>query len=81
MNKPEFVYITYIEATPEAVWQALTSPEFTARYWAGRRIESDWQVGSPVRHLRPDGGDFGEGEVLAADPPRPPVLHVPAAHR
>ena len=70
MDKPDFVYVVFIQSTPAAVWQALTTPEFTARYWGGRRIESDWQVGSPVRHLRPDGGSYGEGEVLAADPSR-----------
>ncbi len=70
MGKPDFVYVVFIQSTPEAVWQALTTPEFIAKYWRGRRIESDWQTGSPVRHLRPDGGSYGEGEVLEADPPR-----------
>jgi uncharacterized protein YndB with AHSA1/START domain len=70
MSKPEFVYVIFIQSTPEAVWQALTEPEFIAKYWGGRRLESDWQVGSPVRHMRPDGGSFGEGKVLAADPSR-----------
>ena len=32
MNKPEFVYVTYIETTPEKLWQALTSSEFSRRY-------------------------------------------------
>ena len=70
MNKPDFVYVVFIQSTPEAVWQALTTPEFTARYWDGRRIESDWQFGSPVLHILPDGRAIGEGKVLAADPPR-----------
>lgn len=67
--KLKTVYVTYINSTREKVWQALTSGEFTARYWGGRRIESDWQVGSTVRHIRPDGGVDWEGEVLMAEPP------------
>lgn len=47
MDKPHFVYTTYIASTPERVWQALTDPEFTAAYW-GVVLESDWKVGSPV---------------------------------
>ena len=70
MNRPDFVYVVFILSTPEAVWQALTTPEFTARYWDGRRIESDWRVGSSVLHVLPDGRAIGEGKVLAGDPPR-----------
>jgi uncharacterized protein YndB with AHSA1/START domain len=47
MDKPEFVYKTYIRTTPELLWRALTDPAFTARYWE-TTLESDWQVGSPV---------------------------------
>lgn len=42
------VYVTYIAATPEKVWAALTSGEFTRQYSFGRTIESDWTVGSRV---------------------------------
>ena len=35
MNKPEFVYTTYISTTPERLWQALTEPAFTRQYWDG----------------------------------------------
>ena len=37
MSKPEFVYVTYIETTPEKLWHALTDSEFTERYWFGAR--------------------------------------------
>src|SRR5271165_7041469 len=33
MEGPEFVYTTYIRTTPERLWQALTDPAFTRRYW------------------------------------------------
>jgi uncharacterized protein YndB with AHSA1/START domain/DNA-binding transcriptional ArsR family regulator len=43
----DFVYTTYINTTPERLWQALTEPAFTRRYW-GVALESDWKVGSTV---------------------------------
>ncbi|MFI9810886.1 ArsR/SmtB family transcription factor [Saccharothrix variisporea] len=67
--KPEFVYVTYIESTPEKVWEALTDPEITARYWGHRNV-SDWQVGSTWAHRRADSDvDDVVGEVLESDPP------------
>jgi uncharacterized protein YndB with AHSA1/START domain len=47
MRKPEFVYVTYIETTPEKLWQALTSSAFTKPYWWNTEVKSDWKVGSP----------------------------------
>src|SRR5580704_6401848 len=51
MDQTTFVYTTYIHATPERVWQGLTDPAFTERYWrhpksGGISISSDWQKGS-----------------------------------
>ena len=72
MTRPEFVYTIYIRATPEQVWQGLTAPEFTRRYWGGVALVSDWRVGSPVLwQSSPDGEpqDWGQ-EVLAAEPYR-----------
>src|SRR6202161_4150596 len=34
MDAPSFVYTTYIQTTPERLWQALTEPAFTERYWS-----------------------------------------------
>ncbi|MDH2427934.1 metalloregulator ArsR/SmtB family transcription factor [Sphaerisporangium sp. TRM90804] len=47
MGNPEFVYTTYITTTPERLWQALTDPAFTRRYW-GASHESDWKAGSTM---------------------------------
>jgi DNA-binding transcriptional ArsR family regulator/uncharacterized protein YndB with AHSA1/START domain len=47
METPSFVYTTYIRTTPERLWQALTEPAFTARYWA-TTLESDWKAGAAV---------------------------------
>ena len=47
MDKPEFVYTTYIRTTPEQLWRGLTDPIFTRRYWS-LSWESDWRAGSPL---------------------------------
>lgn len=47
MEKPEFVYTTYIRTTPERLWQALTEPSFTRRWWQ-TSFETEWTVGSPM---------------------------------
>jgi len=47
MEKPQFVYTTYIGTTPEKLWQALTEPSFTRRWW-DTTLETDWQVGSAM---------------------------------
>lgn len=70
MDRPAFVYVTYIATTPEKLWTALTDGEFTRRYWGGRRIQSDWKVGSPVSHVREDGGIGWQGKVLQSERPR-----------
>ena len=45
MSSTEFVYTSYIATTPEKLWQALTDPAFTSRYW-GATFTSDWTAGS-----------------------------------
>lgn len=47
MTTTDFVYTTYITTTPERLWQALTDPAFTERYW-GLSFETDWAVGSTM---------------------------------
>jgi len=69
-----FVYVTYIRTTPEALWSALTGPDFMKKYWFGMVIETDWQPGSAWRMVFPDGRIADTGEVLEADPPRRIVL-------
>ncbi|MEU8232948.1 SRPBCC family protein [Actinoplanes sp. NPDC048967] len=68
--KPAFVYVTYIHATPQRVWEALTDADLTGVYWGHHNI-SDWQPGSPWEHRRTDGSGIadGGGVVLEADPP------------
>ena len=70
MSKPEFVYVTYIETTPEKLWEALTDGDFTERYWFGARLKSDWKVGSTFEMLRSDGTVSDAGKVVEVDRPR-----------
>jgi uncharacterized protein YndB with AHSA1/START domain len=70
-DKPVFVYVTYIESTPENVWEALTDADITAEYWGHRNV-SDWQVGSRWEHQRTDGTNTADvvGVVVESAPPR-----------
>ena len=70
-DRPSYVYVTYIESTPERVWAALTDADLTARYWGHSNV-SDWQAGSPWEHRRVDGSGIADvaGTVLESVPPR-----------
>jgi uncharacterized protein YndB with AHSA1/START domain len=75
MDKPQFVYVTYIATTPEKLWKALTDPDLTTRYWQHVNV-SHWQPGSPWEHR--DSGIQGApllvGRVLESSPARRLVL-------
>jgi len=65
------VYSVFIRATPEQVWDAITKPEFTTRYFHGTRIESTFEPGAPYLSLAGDSDQtLVDGEVLESDPPR-----------
>jgi uncharacterized protein YndB with AHSA1/START domain len=64
------VYVIYIASTPQKVWEALTSSEFTTQFFFGRSVESDWKVGSPWILRNQDGTVDVRGEVRESDPPR-----------
>ena len=76
MSKPEFVYVIYIHATPEKIWQALINPEMTKEFWGRHRNSSDWKPGSEWRHQNyDDPSDVAvAGKVVESDPPRRLVL-------
>ena len=70
MPAPRHVFQTHIRATPEAVWQALTDPEFTRRYFHRTAVDSTWERGAGFRMILPDGADAVDGVVEEVDPPR-----------
>ena len=65
MDKPSFVYTTYIETTPERLWQALTDPAFTKRYW-NATFDTDWQAGSPMTWHQLGTTIADPGSIIAA---------------
>ena len=69
-GRPGYVYVTYIESTPERVWKALTHPDLTGQYWGHSNV-SDWQAGSRWEHRRVDGSGIADvvGTVLESVPP------------
>jgi uncharacterized protein YndB with AHSA1/START domain len=71
------VYRVYIKATPEAIWDAITKPEWTERYGYGGRAEFELRPGGAYLGYSSEGmrkmgaPDIAvDGEVLEADPPR-----------
>jgi uncharacterized protein YndB with AHSA1/START domain len=67
--KPAIVYTIYIASTPEQVWQALTSAEFSRQYFSGFAIEADLKVGGTFIARAPDGSVHISGEVIECAPP------------
>ncbi len=72
-----FTYTTYIEATPERVWRALTDRADTRRFWrhrtaGGKTFPSDWKKGSTWALVHEDVGVAvrdPEQVILESDPP------------
>lgn len=71
------LYRVYIKATPEAIWDAITNPDWTEKYGYGGRAEFDLRPGGAYRHLTSESmrsmgaSDVAvEGEVVETDPPR-----------
>jgi uncharacterized protein YndB with AHSA1/START domain len=71
------VYRVYIKATPEAIWDAITKPEWTQRYGYGGRGEYELRPGGAYRGYSSEGMRAHgapelavDGEVIEADPPR-----------
>ncbi len=67
---PKTVYVTYIAATPEKVFRALTEAEFTRAYFSGLAVKIEPKTGGTFQLLAPDGSVHIEGEVVEWSPPR-----------
>jgi uncharacterized protein YndB with AHSA1/START domain len=74
MDKSEFVYVIMIRTTPEKLWQALTEPEFTRKFWVDTVQECEWKVGASWKLIVPDGRVADAGEVVEIDRPHKLVL-------
>ena len=70
-------YQVYIKATPEAIWDAITTSEWTQQYGYRGGVEYDLRPGGVALALANEGMKamgapdvIVEGEVIEADPPR-----------
>ncbi|MFE0133735.1 ArsR/SmtB family transcription factor [Streptomyces sp. NPDC059037] len=71
-TKPSYVYVTYIESTPDKVWHALTDADLTAAYWGHSNVsDGEWKAGSGWAHRRIDGSGIDDvvGTVVESVPP------------
>jgi uncharacterized protein YndB with AHSA1/START domain len=75
------VYRIFIRATPQAIWDAITTPEWTQRFGYGLRDEIELRPGGKYRGQANEGmiamgmtGTIVDGEVIEADPPRKLVM-------
>jgi len=73
-SQSRVVYVIHIATTPEKLWNALTQPEFTRRYWCETWQVSQWTPGSDWRAMIPDGRIADSGRIILADKPRKLVL-------
>lgn len=72
------VHRIYIKATPEAIWDAITKPEWTERYGYTSLVEYDLRPGG--KYIARPSAEMAkypgvpdvivDGEVIEADPPR-----------
>ena len=82
MKKPDYVYVTYIQTTPEKAWQAFTQIDVMRQWWSdpkggcARVNISDWKPGSDWKHQRADGSGIVDilGKVVEFSPPLRMVL-------
>jgi uncharacterized protein YndB with AHSA1/START domain/DNA-binding transcriptional ArsR family regulator len=70
MQPPRHVFEVYIRTSPDRLWQAITDPAFTQRYFFRTEVASSFDPAARIRYLRPDGSPAVEGDVLEAEPPR-----------
>jgi uncharacterized protein YndB with AHSA1/START domain len=76
------VYRVYIKATPQAIWDAITKPEWTEQYNYGSRVDYDLRPGGafngyPGEAVVKASQEMGypvpevmvDGEVIESDPP------------
>lgn len=75
------VYRVYIKASAQAIWDAITKPEWTERYGYGGRGEYDLRPGGKYQGFTSkEMRDMGapdvavDGEILESNPPRKLVM-------
>ncbi len=70
-NKPDFMLETFIAATPEAIWEALTRAELSRQYYImGAAFHGEVKAGAPYQYQTADGTVMLSGTIIAADRPK-----------
>jgi uncharacterized protein YndB with AHSA1/START domain len=68
------VYQVLIKASAQQIWDAITKPEFTSRYFHGARVQTTGEAGTPLRYLGPNDEVWGDEVILESDPPHKLVV-------
>lgn len=74
MSRPAHVYEIYVRAPITQVWDAITDPEYTRRYFHRTAVTSSFEEGAPIRYVMADGSDAVEGTVVEVEPPHRLVI-------
>jgi DNA-binding transcriptional ArsR family regulator/uncharacterized protein YndB with AHSA1/START domain len=67
-QKPSHVFAIFIRASREQIWEALTSSDYTLKYYYASTVESAWRPGAPLVY-RIQGEPAIVGEVIESDAP------------
>jgi hypothetical protein len=59
-----FIYQTIIFSTADKIWNALTDPEITRKFWFGVSVISDWHIYSDIKLITEKGKEAMKGKVL-----------------
>jgi uncharacterized protein YndB with AHSA1/START domain/DNA-binding transcriptional ArsR family regulator len=68
MASPKHVYEVFIRTTPEKLWDAITNPEMTKKYFYGSRVRTSLEKRAPIRYVDDDEKDMIHGEVVEVVP-------------
>jgi uncharacterized protein YndB with AHSA1/START domain/DNA-binding transcriptional ArsR family regulator len=73
IDRPRHVFQIYIRTTPELLWQAITDPRLTLRYFRQSRVDSSWHAGDRVAYWI--GNELiVDGKILQSEPPHKLVV-------
>jgi uncharacterized protein YndB with AHSA1/START domain/DNA-binding transcriptional ArsR family regulator len=80
MPAPKHVYEVFIRTTPEKLWEAITRPEHTRKYFYGTAIQTSLEKRSPIRYLNDNGETALDGEIVEVVPNKRLVATFVQAH-
>jgi uncharacterized protein YndB with AHSA1/START domain len=75
MTETTQVYQVLIKASAQQIWDGLTKPEFSRRYFHGVRVETTGEAGTPFRQYLSDTQDLAiDVTIIESDPPHRLVI-------